>query len=175
LTVVRHRFNESERTETFAERVLVRCPRCAGMAVVARSQRGSDGRATVRLTCASCALVRERSSRPEGPLGFVAPIARGVVGEPMLGMTLWLQAPCCGRQLWAFNAEHLAFLQRFVSSVLRERAWRPGWDGALRPDTYYRSLPSALPTWMKIAANRQRVLVVLRLLEATLPESENGG
>jgi hypothetical protein len=37
------------------------------------------------------------------------------------GLPLWLQTPCIGRTLWAFNARHLAYLKQFLQAELRER------------------------------------------------------
>ncbi|WP_336212225.1 hypothetical protein [Nonomuraea sp. LPB2021202275-12-8] len=49
--------------------------------------------------------------------------------------------------LWAYNAEHLDFLERYVRAFIRER--EPNRNG---------SLASRLPAWLKDAKNRDAVL-----------------
>jgi hypothetical protein len=71
-----------------------------------------------------------------------------------------LQVPCAGQVLWAYNVDHLAFLERLVSADLRLRH---------RPvDTQYvnRRLASRLPKWMLTAKHRPAVLKGLAELRA---------
>jgi hypothetical protein len=72
-------------------------------------------------------------------------------------LPLLLQTSCCGRVLWAFNEAHLQFIERYVSSVLRERAGSS--NG---------SLASRLPQWIKSAKNRRTVLRGVRRLRNRL-------
>lgn len=69
---------------------------------------------------------------------------------------LWLQTPCCGHILWAYNVEHLDFLERYVRAELRV-------DGPLR------RLTSRLPTWIKQAKNREEILHGCAMLREILP------
>jgi hypothetical protein len=61
-------------------------------------------------------------------------------------LPLWLQTPCCGQILWAYNADHLAFLFSYVTADLREG----------NPHRN-QSLASRLPGWMKSGKNRAQV------------------
>jgi hypothetical protein len=61
--------------------------------------------------------------------------------------------------LWAYNAEHLNFLRRYVSAELRERL--------VMRNT---SLASRLPKWIKSAKNRDAALKGLDRLDALLLE-----
>jgi hypothetical protein len=70
---------------------------------------------------------------------------------------LWLQTPCCGQVLWAFNEEHLAFLEQFVSASVRERTVR-----------HNGSLASRLPSWLQAARNRVEVSKGLQQLRDML-------
>jgi hypothetical protein len=83
--------------------------------------------------------------------------------DSFFGLPLWLQVPCCGETLWAYNAAHLDFLAEHVGATLRERTRHPehGWHN--------RSLASRLPTWMKAARHRDEVLKGLERLRAKLP------
>ena len=66
-------------------------------------------------------------------------------------LPLWLQTPCCGETLWAYNAAHLAFLEDFVRAQLREHArGAHGWRN--------QALANRLPGWMQDAKNREDVL-----------------
>ena len=80
-------------------------------------------------------------------------------------LELWLQTPCCGETLWAYNKEHLDFLEQYVAATLRERT-RPNGTGryAARNST----LTSRLPGWIKRARNRDDVLRCLSKLHRML-------
>jgi hypothetical protein len=80
------------------------------------------------------------------------------VRDDYFGLPLWLQTRCCGHVLWANNEGHLLFLERYVGAKLRERV--PNRNG---------SLPSRLPTWIKLARNRDELLRCLARLRASLP------
>ena len=159
---------------------LVRCPRCDACARVVPVD---DGRpSVVRLTCSSCALVREgRSggpSRGELRLGPVEegrtwrdPDTRAISTWPDTAdqvHPLWLRASCCGGELlWAANEGHLDYLEAYVGATLRERPeaestylGRP-WVG--------KGLSSKLPDWMKAAKHRDEALATIADLRATLP------
>ncbi len=82
--------------------------------------------------------------------------------DEFFGLPLWLQAGCCGELRWAYNAEHLAFLEAFVGARLRERRRSPehGWSNG--------ALVSRLPAWLKSRKNREEVLAGLARLRRTL-------
>ena len=75
-------------------------------------------------------------------------------------LPLGLQSPCCSQTLWAYNTEHLDFLERYFQADLRERL--PNKNG---------SLASRLPAWMKRAQNRDEVLRGLETLRMRLHEA----
>jgi hypothetical protein len=76
-------------------------------------------------------------------------------------LPLWLQVPCCGRVLWAFNEDHLSFLRQFIQARLRERARDPRHSN--------HSMTSRLPQWMQAAKHRDEVLRGLDRLTELLP------
>lgn len=150
----------------FAGEALVVCPRCGGCAYVHAA--GAAPQAEVpkehftprALTCAACGHARQSVPGRSGPGG--QPLTDGWFDAP-----LWLVEPCCGEMLWAYNAAHLAALERFVSADLRER--RPlGTDVGERWCSND-SMQSRLPRWMKSAKNRGTVLHALARLRAKLP------
>jgi hypothetical protein len=111
-----------------------------------------------RLACSSCAYTRDHA-------GFSARIpgnSRAAVTDPFFGVALWLQLPTRHGVLWAYNLEHLAFVERFVAAHIRERA-----DFC---DTGRKmTLIATLPAWLKHAGNRDDNLRNLaRLRESSL-------
>lgn len=70
---------------------------------------------------------------------------------------LWLEISCCGERLWAYNPKHLETIEQYVSAKLRER----NKDGK-------KSFLSKLPTWIKLAKNRDEILKAIRKLKATI-------
>jgi hypothetical protein len=75
------------------------------------------------------------------------------------GLPLWLQTPCAGHVLWAFNARHLAYLKEFLQAELRERR-----------GTANASVVSRLPGWLKQAKHRGEALRAVGRLERLLVE-----
>lgn len=83
--------------------------------------------------------------------------------DPVSGLELWLQTPCCGQVLWAWNIEHVLWMQKYVEAKLRTRRWIGGWRN--------NSLQSRLPRWITIAKNREAVLKGLeKLIDRDLQE-----
>lgn len=188
------RFSDRDDPQQYlrANRVWVRCPRCADCAV-ANSGRvtclscgyanddapgaGWSGRTKVLASgrCGRCGRdIQRRSSRlrgaPPSRMSVTCPGCRAVTSLPLrwwpetrsgaatyAGLELWLQTPCRGRVLWAYDAEHLDFLERYVQASLRER--EPNRNG---------SLASRLPAWMKNAKNREAVLACCATLRVRL-------
>ncbi len=104
------------------------------------------------LPCPNC----ERTTRV--PLKW-EPISWGDPYDWFFGLPLWLQSPCCGEVLWAYNEHHLQFLKDYVGATLRER--QPNRNG---------SLASRLPKWIKRAANRGEILRCIEHLERLLQQ-----
>jgi hypothetical protein len=73
------------------------------------------------------------------------------------GLPLWMQTPCAGHTLWAFNARHLAYLKEFLEAEVRERR-----------GTANASVISRLPAWLKSAKHRDDALRAVERLEHLL-------
>jgi hypothetical protein len=140
----------------FSADLLVRCPRCGGCAHLLCVQTASDE--GYRLACTHCGLARDWLLRRDG--GF--PVPSGGPALPAFGTALWLVTPCCGRELWAFNGDHLAFLEAHVGAKLRGVRPDPRWGWSNR------GLQSRLPRWMTSAGNREAVLRAVARLRARL-------
>lgn len=156
-----NRFVDSgETVYAFLNETLVVCPGCSGCALSQQvAPTHSPGLfSSRRLTCLHCGRTQDWAERH---------ITRGWhrARDDYFDLPLWLQTPCCGEILWAYNERHLTFLESFVSSGLRQRKrhLETGWSN--------QSLASRLPRWIKSAKNREEVLKAASLLRAKLPES----
>jgi DNA-directed RNA polymerase subunit RPC12/RpoP len=79
--------------------------------------------------------------------------------DPTFGLPLWLQLPCCGHTLWAYNEEHLATLRAYVTATHR-----------IPPPNNKWSMFTRLPRWIKAAKNRGVLLKCCDRLEQRLRE-----
>lgn len=150
--------DQGETIYDFGDSFAVRCPRCGKRAEVAppptlRPQ-WVPLSAEMRLTCPHCGLLRDFNSNDDMHVGGPR--------DWYFCLPLWLQTPCRGYALWAYNARHLAFLERYVRATLRERT----------PDIRNRSLASRLPEWIKSGAHRDDVLAGIGRLRALLERRE---
>ena len=147
---------------TFADDILTRCPRCSACAHLRRLAIDSD----YRLTCTACGLVRDWVLRRDR----VVPVPSAGPRLDGFGLELWLKLPCCGETLWAYNEQHVQFLQGLVSAKLRERQKDPQWGWSNG------SLDSRLPKWILSAKNRRRVLAgVARLQQMAASAGSSSG
>lgn len=121
-----------------------RCGRCNEWLGDARTHyRASEDQLDVICPCGAIRTMQLASRWVSG-----API------DPYFRIPLWLQTAVGGENLWAYNAEHLAFLRSYLSGALRERVPNEN-----------RSLVSRLPLWMKSAKRRDAVLKGLARLQ----------
>ena len=86
--------------------------------------------------------------------------------DPFFGLPLFLQAPCCGNVLWAWNLEHLDLLTTIVGAALRER------DRASTV-TSNDTLLGKLPRWVKAAKNREAVLACAGRLRDSMTKAKS--
>ena len=77
--------------------------------------------------------------------------------DPIFGCALWLQIPCCGNILWAYNEKHVSDLKSFIGSSLRDGRNRCKW-----------SMVTRLPRWMIVAKNRDAVMKCIEKLETKI-------
>ena len=75
--------------------------------------------------------------------------------EPYFGLELWFLTSFQGKPVWALNREHLAYLIGYLSADLREKPM--GRAKMTQADH--------LPTFMKTAKNRERIVKLLRQMQ----------
>ena len=162
-------FTSNQSILNFGGRFYVVCPECSRCAVVQ-----SRGTGRTVLTCRYCGYARA-DSKQKSSLAFAGSVkaydaASIGIGAPIdwyFHLPLWLQTSCCGEVLWAYNGEHLAFLEAFVAAKQRTSVRdEHGWSN--------RSLMNRLPPWMKQAKNRDEVLRGLGKLKQKLADYERG-
>lgn len=124
----------------FVDNVLVECPRCKNCA----NMTWVPMKSIPKLVCEKCGLVT------------VSPVA-SYGGPEFCGVSLWLKTGCCSNTLWAYNKEHLDFLENYVRASIREQL-----------PNINQSLVSRLPTWIKSGKNRESVLKCINNLKRKL-------
>lgn len=161
------RLQGEEHIYDFGSQFYIVCPQCSRCAIV--QDRGA-GR--VVLSCRFCGSVRD-DTRCRGAIGFAKSADSFDDGDVGIGapvdwyfhQPLWLQTPCSSEILWAYNEEHLAFLEAFVQAKQRTSVrGEHGWSN--------QSLMNRLPMWMKLAKNRDEVLHCLEKLKQKLADYE---
>ena len=148
----------------FMDEFLVVCPKCSQCGRVRWIDPSTtDSFAPRRFACHHCGTTKHWEERGIS-WGW-----RESARDNYFHLPLWLQVPCCGHVLWAFNARHLKFLRDYVGSALRERQRDPkyGWSNG--------SLASRLPRWMQLAKNRDGILRGIAKLEEKLKNAEPAG
>lgn len=114
-----------------------RCPVCSAPMPDALSEASEAQPASVRVRC----------PRGQHDVDVELEWVRVLTDEPrdpLFGCRLWLQTPCKGETLWAYNEAHLLDLHAYVGARLRERVGM--------------SMAARLPRWMSAAKNRTAVL-----------------
>ncbi len=154
------RFHDDGRSiHDFGAEFLVRCPRCVQRAYVTPLVTGQPEASAApelfaprRCICPNCGYIQDWRKHAIG------------IGGPRdwyFRLPVWLQTPCCGHILWAYNADHLAYLETYVRATLREEASH----ATLNRN---RTLASRLPLWMKRNENRADLLKGLARLHLLL-------
>jgi hypothetical protein len=153
-----HHQDDGTTIGSFADLFLVRCPRCDLCAEVVRVADSSRG-AAARLTCTHCGATRESN-------------LSGRLNEPRdwyFELPLWLQTPCRGHVLWAFNLPHLSFLKSYIEADHRTGLSD---DEAKRLGIRNATLASRLPEWMIVAKHRTEVLRCIEKLRQLAPTQQ---
>lgn len=147
----------------FEQAIWVKCPRCDRPVL----SRCLDQRLTWRIACPHCSYCRtaSRVGKLQKPMpwwtgNWWTEYRRydGAV-DPLFGLPLWLQAPCCGQVLWAYNEAHLDFLETYIRATLRERQGKKG---------DHHGIAIRLPQWMKQASHRDPLLKAIQALREQL-------
>lgn len=77
----------------------------------------------------------------------------GLAKDMWYGLTLWFQKEFDGSIFWAYNLDHIDYLERYIGADLRERNVK---------GSYNSTLVSRLPQFVKAAKNREKLLKILK-------------
>lgn len=169
MTQMRNKEAYVKRIDDFIHDILVCCPKCNNKAVVMfqKPDIGSKALPAVKkVTCTHCGF--NNSGSQQSSITLVTNsnkilsknyIVIGIPVDPFFHLPLYLVTDCCKNQLWAYNAEHLAFLRNHIGASLRERDIS---------EKHNNSIGSRLPKWMSAAKNRETVLKAISFLESKL-------
>lgn len=108
---------------SFQDEFLVKCPRCNGRAKVRRvDPDDTDLFAPRRFSCKSCGASKDWAKRAIGRRWYDEAV------DDYFHYHLWLQAPCCGHTLWAYNLRHLDFIEAYADrETSRKKTGRSLW------------------------------------------------
>ncbi len=115
--------------------------------VVARREKKEEIK-PVLVKCNNCEKDREYELFWYGHLGSEPK-------DPFFGMDLLLQIPVKKNILWAYNIEHISYLQEYIDAKLRNNSYSN--------DSH--SLAWNLPRWMVLGKNRELIINKLFKLE----------
>jgi hypothetical protein len=145
--------DNGEYIENFGDEFLVECPKCQSLARIVLSGDVDENRrifSPKKLICPKCGL-NKKLSRDE------MRVRVGGSFDMHFRLPLWLQIPCCGDTLWAYNEKHLEFIENYVAAKLR-----------VRKPNVNQSFVSRLPQWIKSAKNRDEILKAIAKLRGKL-------
>lgn len=127
----------------FGHIIIVKCPKC-GKPI--NYKNFPDNSAIVAtMSCLKCGYIRN---------GYEINIHKNPYAVFFQDYENYLTASCCGEELWAYNLEHLDFLENYVGATIRSRV-----------PNFNKSLASRLPQWLKEAKNRKEILKIIARLK----------
>jgi rRNA maturation protein Nop10 len=158
--------NENKMLFRFTDLVLVKCPECSDVAKIVIPERIDDSEEygdlwnslKRRILCTNCGYMKETKAK-RGPFSdWKYEYQEANISEEAIdwffGLPLYLQAPFKGNTFWAFNYEHLNYLERYIRAELRD------------PAPYYLSVESTLPKWIKLSKNREDLLKIISKMKS---------
>jgi len=164
---VKSKFNAYEKTlYGFINTIYVVCPKCNRQAMVrSKGSFPNFKENETKLICTHCGFNKYYAETPKDTWtsersGIEYKTRNLIVGsniDPYFRLPLWLQAETPDGLLWAYNYEHLTFIENHVKAELRNRE---------KSLMYNRSLGSRLPKWMTSKKNRQEILRVIEKLKS---------
>jgi hypothetical protein len=162
---VKSKFNAYSKTLTDCiNSIYVVCPKCEEQAMVtANALVKEQNEREVRLVCPACGMNKYWSETPAEEwmsnsgrvYNFRTTVLGGTV-DPYFKLPLWLQKETAYGVLWAYNYEHLEFIEKHVHSELRYRK-----SGNYRN----KSVGSRLPKWITAKKSRTEVLKAIARLK----------
>ncbi len=143
-----NRFQDQNlRLTDFQQEVLVVCTQCAKKAIVKVNYEEEK----VRLFCENCGYNKER---PTTLTVFAVSGNWKLPAHQYFGTALWLQHSFKTEVFWAYNYEHLSYLENYIAAELREHKYRSHF-----------TLLEKLPKFYHEAKNRESLLKIIKKLK----------
>ena len=128
------------------------CPKCGRYYRVDNDEESKQHFPAVRVACPFCGhMTAGKVHRTRQGFTYYSEVQNG--REPFFGFELWFLAYLGRKAVWALNREHLNYLIDYLSADLRQK-----------PAGYFSQHAQAdhLPTFMKTAKNRERIVKLLQ-------------
>lgn len=106
----------------------------------------------IKLKCTVCNNTKEFKPKIE-EVSFAFAWDCSVVREVFFNAELWYQNGFGKGFFWAYNLEHINYLERYIKADLRERNNNGSYNG---------TMISRLPKFVKAAKNRERLLKIIK-------------
>jgi hypothetical protein len=129
----------------FYKEVLVVCPSCTKKAIATVNFETNKA----RLFCTNCGYNKEASTLVNKNASLESPANQYFEAE------LWLKLPFKNEIFYAYNNNHLDYLERYISATLREHKDRTGF-----------TLLEKLPKFYHEAKNRESLLKIIAKLKS---------
>lgn len=141
--------DQNHRLSDFEKEVWVVCPKCSQQAIT----RLNDEAKEARLQCVYCGYSKSVSKCVEYAEGKFAELKHAA--HLYFDVELWLAHSFKGDKFWAYNLEHLQYLEDYISAKLREHK-----------DRTHFTLLEKLPKFYHDAKNREALLKIIKKLKA---------
>jgi hypothetical protein len=145
----------------FINKIDVHCPNCSKKAIVTSNP---ENRNQTRFTCAHCGANKDWNGQgnvvlsSKSKLPGYSGVHIGIATDPYFGFSLWIATLIKEEALFAYNLDHLQFLEDYITDKLRKRKPNEnGWSN--------QSLQSRLPKWLLSAKNRESILAKIKELK----------
>ncbi len=128
------------------------CPKCGRYYRVDIDEESKQHFPALRVACPFCGhMTAGKVHRTRQGFTYYSEVQNG--REPFFGFELWFLAYLGRKAVWALNREHLNYLIDYLSADLRQK-----------PAGYFSQHAQAdhLPTFMKTAKNRERIVKLLQ-------------
>jgi hypothetical protein len=163
------RFRDHDRPlAAYSDLIYVVCPNCEGRGVIVPRPGLPELRyyselqfRPRRLICSGCGTTTDWTAQRRN--NALVGVALGGPDDPFFGLPLWLQTPCCGELLWAYNERHLDALEAYIAAQLRERSTYPSMG-----------MFGKLPAWIKAGRHRPQLLRAVGYLRTQLEKAAPG-
>jgi predicted nucleic acid-binding Zn-ribbon protein len=156
---VKTKFNAYEKSlYDFVKNIYVICPKCGNQALVkSKGFLYHENEEQIKLICLKCGMNKYYSEKPKDKFisersGIQYETRNYVYGaniDPFFNLPLWLQKEMPDGLLWAYNYEHLNFIENHIRAELRYRKTTISQSS---------SIGSRLPKWMSAKKNRNEIL-----------------